>query len=108
MTQDPGLAGWLRLTLTPGLGPAALRGLLKEFGLPEAVLARSRGELARFLSPQAQESLRSAAVDEAVARALRWLEQPGQALVTLADDAYPRALLEIADPPPVLYARGRV
>src|SRR6202008_1903097 len=43
-----------------------------------------------------------------VAAALAWLEQPGNALVTLADTTYPRPLLEIADPPPVLSARGRV
>ena len=30
------------------------------------------------------------------------------AIVTLADDAYPRALLEIADPPALLYACGRL
>jgi DNA processing protein len=29
-------------------------------------------------------------------------------VITLADDIYPRLLLEIADPPPLLYARGRV
>ena len=29
-------------------------------------------------------------------------------VITLADEAYPRLLLEIADPPPLLYARGRV
>ena len=43
-----------------------------------------------------------------MADALAWLEQPGNALVTLADATYPRLLLEIADPPPVLYIRGRV
>jgi DNA processing protein len=107
MTQDPGLAAWLRLTLTPGLGPAALRNLLKEFGMPEAVLARSRAELARHMPAAALEALQSAPVAEAVTRALRWLEGPQRTLVTLADADYPRALLEIADPPPVLYAQGR-
>ena len=32
---------------------------------------------------------------------------PGQHIITLADAAYPPALLEIADPPCVLYVRGR-
>jgi DNA processing protein len=40
--------------------------------------------------------------------ALEWLRQPGNSLVTLADTAYPRALLEIPDPPPLLYAKGDV
>jgi DNA processing protein len=107
MTQDPGLAAWLRLTLTPGLGPAALRGLLKAYGLPEAVLARSRAELSGHMPGAALDALHGAAVGEAVARALQWLEGPQRALVTLADPTYPRALLEIADPPPLLYAQGR-
>ncbi|MGQ0650850.1 MAG: DNA-processing protein DprA [Betaproteobacteria bacterium] len=108
MTQDPGLAAWLRLSLTPGIGPAALRGLLAKYGLPEAVLARRRGELAQLAPSGALEAMHSAAVDRAVERALEWASGEGCAVVTLADDTYPRALLEIADPPALLYVRGRV
>jgi DNA processing protein len=108
MTPDPGLAAWLRLSLTPGIGPAALRGMLSKYGLPGEVLNRSRSELSQFVTPSALEALRSAAVDRAVERALEWLQGEGSAMVTLADETYPRALLDIADPPPVLYLRGRV
>jgi DNA processing protein len=107
MTPDPGLASWLQLTLTPGLGAATIRGLLSQFGLPENVLAAPRAELKRFASAEALQALASAAVAQAVERAIAWLEQPGNAVVTLADAAYPRLLLETADPPPLLYCRGR-
>jgi DNA processing protein len=107
MTSDPGLAGWLQLTLTPGLGAATIRGLLSQFGLPEQVLAARRTELARFAGAEALRALDSDAVAKAVERALTWLEQPGHSAVTLADAAYPRLLLEITDPPPLLYCRGR-
>jgi DNA processing protein len=107
MTSDPGLAGWLQLTLTPGLGAATIRGLLSQFGLPEQVLAARRTELARFAGAEALRALDSDAVAKAVERALTWLEQPGHSAVTLADVAYPRLLLEITDPPPLLYCRGR-
>ena len=107
MISDPGLASWLQLTLAPGLGAATLRKLLSQFGLPEKVIAASRAELARFASAETLRALDSEAVADAVARALAWLEQPGNAIVTLADAAYPRLLLEIADPPAVLYCRGR-
>jgi DNA processing protein len=107
MTQDPGLASWLQLSLTPGLGAATLRELLKQFGLPEKVLAAPRAQLKAFATPQALAALDSEPVARAVERALAWLEQPGCAIVTLADAAYPRLLLEIADPPPLLYCRGR-
>ena len=107
MTLDPGLASWLQLTLTPGLGAATIRELLSQFGLPENVLAAKRTELARFTSAEALQALNSDAVARAVERALAWLEQPGHTIVTLADAAYPRLLLETADPPALLYCRGR-
>jgi DNA processing protein len=107
MTQDPGLASWLHLSLTPGLGAATIRELLKQFGLPEKVLAAPRAQLKPLAGAQALAALDSEPVARAVERALAWLEQPGCAIVTLADAAYPRLLLEIADPPPLLYCRGR-
>ncbi len=108
MTQDPGLASWLQLTLTPGLGAATIRQLLSRFGLPENVLGAQRAELSRFAGPEALQALDSDPVARAVERALTWLEQPGNGIVTLADAGYPRLLLEIADPPALLYCRGRI
>jgi len=108
MTQDPGLASWLQLTLTPGLGAAALRGLLKQFGLPQEILARKRADLAALAPAAALAALDSEAVRAAVAHALEWSRQPGHHVVTLADESYPRALLEIPDPPALLYAVGRI
>ena len=108
MTQDPGLASWLQLTLTPGLGGAAIRAMLRQFGLPHLILARKSSELVKYAAPSVLEALHSEPVRRAADAALAWLEQPGNALVTLADATYPRMLLEITDPPPVLYARGRV
>jgi DNA processing protein len=46
-------------------------------------------------------------VRDAVGRSLEWAAAPGHAIITLADQNYPRALLEIADPPALLYAAGR-
>ncbi len=108
MKHEPGLASWLQLTLTPGLGAAALRGLLRQYGLPQAVLQRSRAELALQVPPAALDALESPQVAQAVEKALAWVGQPNHAIVTLADETYPRALLETADPPALLYAVGRV
>jgi len=107
MTPDPGLASWLQLTLTPGLGASVIRKLLRQFGLPQSVIARKH-ELAAFAAPAALEALHSEAVQAAVDRALRWAAEPGHFVITLADELYPRALLEIADPPSLLYAHGRI
>jgi DNA processing protein len=108
MTPDPGLASWLQLSLTPGLGPATIRGLLKQFGLPRALLEQPSSELARAIGQPALEAFRSTRVKDAVDRALHWASEKDHFVVTLADDAYPRFLLEISDPPPVLYAHGRI
>ncbi|MGH8764222.1 MAG: DNA-processing protein DprA [Burkholderiales bacterium] len=107
MSVDPALAGWLQLTLSPGLGNATIRELLKKFGLPEYILGTKRSMLASLVGDDRVRTLDSAPVAQAVEQALAWLEQPEHTLVTLADAAYPRLLLEIGDPPPVLYCHGR-
>ncbi len=37
-----------------------------------------------------------------------WLHDPANHIVTLADATYPKLLLEITDPPPLLYAKGNI
>ena len=106
MTHDPGLASWLQLTLTPGLGAAALRTMLRQFGLPQSILQRRRSELAAYAGADALAALDSPQVKDAVARALQWASVAGHQVITLADECYPRLLLEISDPPPLLYAAG--
>lgn len=108
MTVDPGLASWLHLSLTPGLGAAAIRGLLGQFGLPENILAAPRAQLERFAGSAAAALLRTDDTAPGVEHALQWARLPSHAIVTLADAAYPKLLLEIADPPPLLYAAGRL
>ena len=108
MNPDPGLASWLKLALTPGIGPATFQRMLRQFGLPHAILQHRRSELSGFTTSAVLEALDSDGVAQAVQRALAWAAQPGHSIVTLADETYPRLLLEIADPPPLLYARGRV
>ncbi len=108
MARDPGLAAWLRLTLTPGLGGAALRELLGRYGLPERVLGAPRAELARHAPGAAIDALDSEAIARQVEHVLAWVEHPGNAVVALGDANYPRLLLETADPPALLYCRGRL
>jgi len=98
---------WLRLTLTPGIGGETQRKLLAAFGLPERILATDAGTLAGVIGPKAAERLLTTDTREAVDAALAWAEIPGQQIVTLADDDYPPALLELPDPPTLLYVRGR-
>ena len=105
MIDKEGLAAWLRLTLTPGIGGETQRKLLAAFGLPEAIFAAGR-LAARAVVGERADQLFDFDPSEAVDRSIAWAEQPGQHILTLADSGYPQALLEIPDPPSLLYVRG--
>ena len=108
---DDELAGWLRLTETPGVGAATARTLLGAFGLPDAIFAAPVSEVGRFVSRGLVDALRappSPALLALIDRTAAWLRETGNHLVTLADPRYPPALLEITDPPTLLYVKGRV
>jgi len=100
-------AAWLRVSLVPGVPPAALRKLLTALRSPQAVLAARERTLAAIAGAAAARALAAGADEDAVAASLRWLEAEGHHLVALHDPRYPPRLLEIADPPPVLYVAGR-
>ncbi|MET0680136.1 MAG: DNA-processing protein DprA, partial [Burkholderiales bacterium] len=103
---DAELSGWLRLALVPGLGGQGLRKLLGDFGLPSRVLAAGRAALARSVGDALAERILADDSAAAVDAALRWVEAPDRSIVTLADAAYPQQLLEISDPPALLYVLG--
>ena len=103
---DAGLAAWLRLTLVPGIGPENQRLLLAAFGLPEQIFAADRLALRQVIGKKA-DLLLDTDNSEAVALAQAWATQPGNHITTLADPDYPRLLLEIPDPPSLLYVKGR-
>lgn len=111
MTRDE-LGAWLRLSLTPGVGLASARKLLAAFGLPEAIFRQALSALTQVVSmPQAQ-ALRSEPPEltALLETTWQWLqEHPAQRQVlTLGDASYPQALLNIEDPPLLLYAMGRL
>lgn len=98
---------WLRLTLIPGLGTAALRKLLREFGSPERVLAARRAELQRLVTADIAARIAAGGNADGTQQALEWLADNANSIVTLADADYPQLLLQTADPPPLLYVKGR-
>ncbi|MDH5208019.1 MAG: DNA-processing protein DprA [Burkholderiaceae bacterium] len=110
--RAPERAAWLRLILTPGLGPRTARKLLSIFGLPDAIFAAGLPALLRVVPEPLARALAQPADSEAQSAAdatEHWLAaSDGNALLTLADAEYPQALLTTADPPPVLFATGRL
>jgi DNA processing protein len=108
MSRAPGLAAWLTLALTPGLGASTIRRLLKEFGLPEEILIAKRSALEHFAPAEVLRGLEATDTQTAVERSLEWAELPGCRVIPLSDPDYPRLLYEIPDPPTLLFARGVV
>ena len=107
MTPDPELAAWLRLTLVPGLGGERQRTLLQAFGLPQQVFAAGQSEIARLIGEKLAVAVDEHDSSTQVAAALAWAGEPGNRVLNLADPDYPRQLLEIPDPPVLLYVKGR-
>ncbi|MDP5008959.1 MAG: DNA-processing protein DprA [Glaciimonas sp.] len=102
---------WLRLEQTPGIGSEFGRRLLAAFGLPENIFVSSYSSLIKVVPEKIVLALLAPPSDDLTAlieRTLTWLQQPDNHVLTLADSAYPKALLDISDPPLMLYAKGRI
>ncbi|MCW5603458.1 MAG: DNA-processing protein DprA [Burkholderiales bacterium] len=103
------LEAWLRLTLIPGLGDVYIRRLLTALGSPERVFSSDRATLSKLVPGRLASALLAGPPDEAPLRQTEeWLQDPANRIVTLADTAYPQALLQTVDPPSLLYVKGRV
>ncbi len=103
------VAAWLRLDAVPGLGRRTARLLLDKFGLPQQVLAAGEAQLGRWLPAPVASAVRArpdTALSARIEHTVAWLREPGHHLLTLADPAYPHGLLDLSDPPLLLYARG--
>lgn len=106
------LAGWLRLTLTPGIGSSGARRLLAAFGLPGAIYTQARSALEQLVDPVQAGALLQApdGLAELLDNTWAWLQAApdAHAVVPLGDARYPASLLAIEDPPPLLYLKGRL
>ena len=105
MSPPRGLAAWLHLTLAPGIGGETQRKLLAAFGLPDHIFSASLTAVRSVIGNKA-DLLLDFNPGERVAQAMAWAEQPEQHILTLADANYPAGLLEIPDPPSLIYVRG--
>ena len=105
------LGAWLRLVLTPGVGPETARRLLATWGAPEAIFAQTANTLCQLVSPlQAQALLSEPPTLAALTQdTLDWwqADASGRRVLTLGDADYPAPLLDIPDPPLMLYVMGQ-
>lgn len=101
----------LKLVMTPGLGPTLIRRCLEAFGSAGQVLEATTFELAAIngISPaKAATFCRHWQSDQALLAEMQLASDHGVTLLSIEDDAYPKLLKWINDPPPLLYVRGRI
>lgn len=97
---------WICLQKIQGLGGQGIINLLKKFGEPVHIYAASYQDLKSVVSENVANQIKNGPDLTAAQPTLEWLTQDHNYLITLADREYPKALLEIADPPPMLFAKG--
>jgi DNA processing protein len=108
------LTAWLRLSLTDGVGNDAAQRLLTHFGSPEAVFEQPASALREVVSSAQADALLEPPLTLEMQLALtqHWLAQSHaaceRAVWCLGDALYPAALLQLSDPPLMLYAQGQL
>lgn len=103
---DSDLALWICLDEIHGLGAQGYCKLLQAFGSPEQIFSTELNQLTSVVSPSVASQIEAGPNLEAISGTLKWLEHPENHLITVADPHYPQFLLEVPDPPPLLYAKG--
>jgi DNA processing protein len=100
---------WLALRLTSGLGARLAAKLLRHFGSPEEIFRASLTELEACQLPVAvAQAIFSKAALRNAEKELALVRKAGCQLIQWEESEYPKRLLEIYDPPPLLYVRGNV
>ena len=99
---------WISLGSIHGIGSQTFCQLLKTFGSPSQIYAASYAQLKEVVSDSIAAAIIQGTDAVKLNDSMQWLSQTHNHLVTLADSEYPKSLLEIADPPPFLYAKGNL
>lgn len=103
--SDPSL--WVALSLISGLGGESYRRLLRAFGEPERIYAAGQPALEKIVRAPLATAIARGPNHDTLAPTLQWLSEPLNHILTLGDIDYPSRLLELPDPPPLLYVKGR-
>ena len=106
MTDDFALKEWLMLSLTDGVGPAAMRNLLRAFGSPGAARRAVADELRTCVPAAVATNIKRGEHEKTAEHSCAWAARDGCRIMTLADTDYPPLLLDMVDAPPLLYVFG--
>ncbi len=100
---------WVGFNIVRGIGPMKLRALLDHFGdLEEAWWADAHELRKAGLDQRALENLLSMRSKISLDDEMEKIERQGVRVLTWDDPGYPPQLLNIYNPPPVLYVKGEI
>jgi DNA processing protein len=107
MELDSSLS-WMALTLTPGIAARLSARLLKEFGSPEDVFRAPlrRLEACNIPAPSAQAIVKKDSFKRAEKDLANLRKVAAARVINWTEPEYPQTLLQIYDPPVMLYVRG--
>ena len=98
----------LRLGCVPGVGTRGLWRILERFGSGRRALGASPEELDAAAGTACSDALSSPDLDSRVRDGLKRCRTPEIEILLWSDEEYPERLGQLVDPPPVLFARGRL
>jgi len=98
------------LNMVPNLGPVRLRKLVERFGSPEAVLQARKNDIRNVdgIGAELAEAIGDWEKHVDLPAELERVAAFGASLITQASPEYPRALIELHNPPILLYVWGTV
>jgi len=100
---------WLALALTPGLGPTRIARAVTIAGDAARIFEMSLTELESLRIPaKSAQFIADGRARAAAEKEAKLVSDAGAVFVTMQDADYPGRLLEIYDPPAVLWVRGSV
>ena len=107
VSTPAGRLAWLGLVLTPGLGPTRIARAVQRAGGAANILDLSLTELEALRLPaQSAQFIADGRARAAAEKEAKLVADAGAVFLTPDDAQYPQRLLEIYDPPAVLWVRG--
>lgn len=99
---------YTRLALVPGVGPRTIAALIAHFGSPAEVLQATLSQLNQVsrIGPKMASLIRDAKSSDLCDRVLEHCEQQNVHLLLPGDSNFPKWLMELRDPPPLLFLKG--
>jgi len=100
----------LVLNAIPGLGPVRIAKLISYFKIPQKVLSATLKDIVAsgIVPSKVAENIKEFDAETFLKKEYDLIKRHNGEIICLGQKDYPQALSEIADPPPVLYIKGKI